>query len=409
MHIASHNIKCINEKYMEMLSPYGLKGLIYPISGAVQSCVSLAVNFGSFDTRIEGRSGMMTLPWGMAHFVEHYKFQNTQKNSASLFSATGAHANALTAYDRTVFFFKGHDNINDSLNILLERILAHDDVVNMQSIKDVICEEIILYSNDPVEKGRLLLMQELFPRHPVSVDIAGTEKLVQSVDQETVNSVLKSIYVPENMVLSMAGNVSGFEADALSADLPYINSATSRAIPKALLEIPNPPILRDKVIRLSLGMYTPGFLIGVRPRMTDLLPMAQKVLDEIFFDLIVGPASDLQLSWLKQGELGEELAIEVDYARDIGYTILTGVSKRSDKIFTDIKEKIHRVGTNGIPEKAFAKSRMAVWGKYVTYLDDGFEICNFLTSSFIYNSSVEDILGFISALTFEELNACQRQ
>ena len=90
-----------NEGFSKICHCSGLTIYMYPIINDIYSSAYLAVNYGSLDDYISKNEKISKLPQGVAHFIEHMLIENSSDNT-SLFSSTGAIANAYCTYDRTV-------------------------------------------------------------------------------------------------------------------------------------------------------------------------------------------------------------------------------------------------------------------------------------------------------------------
>lgn len=180
---------------------------------------------------------------GMAHFFEHLLFEGSENIGRGEFSNyienAGGTLNANTSHDRT-FYYEILPSNQMELGLWLEseRMLhAKVENVGIETQREVVKEERReMIDNQPY--GGLLeeTMVRAFEQHPYRWPLIGSmEHLNQATDQEFID-FYKKFYVPNNAVLSIAGDISLPEAKKLIKK--YFSS-----IPKGTNEIVRPTIV----------------------------------------------------------------------------------------------------------------------------------------------------------------------
>ena len=151
---------------------------------------------------------------GISHFLEHMLFEGTKKRPDSIIIANeiekyGAEFNAYTSSCRTAFFIK---IINKRLDIALD--ILSDMIANplfrkdkMEKEKKVILREIDMVTDDPRQHQWILFQKNLFEKHPTKNPTYGTIKTVRALDRKKLFDYYKKYYAPNNMILSIVGNV----------------------------------------------------------------------------------------------------------------------------------------------------------------------------------------------------------
>jgi predicted Zn-dependent peptidase len=71
----------------------------------------------------------------------------------------------------------------------------------------VILEELRMYLDSPADHVHTLFEEELWPRHPLGVDIAGTETSVRAITADDMRRHLDEHYLGTDLVITVAGNV----------------------------------------------------------------------------------------------------------------------------------------------------------------------------------------------------------
>ena len=98
--IKSHRI---NEEYIKVKHQSGLTILLYPMKGFNTAYALFGTKYGSIDNtfKTDSDDDFVTVPDGIAHFLEHKLFESEDGDAFTLFAKTGANANAFTSFDKT--------------------------------------------------------------------------------------------------------------------------------------------------------------------------------------------------------------------------------------------------------------------------------------------------------------------
>jgi len=191
------------------MQKYTLKNgitLIFEKNPSKSVAVEVMFKFGS---NFENRKTL-----GLAHFLEHMLFEGTKSRKSSREIANeiekyGGEFNAYTTGDRTSFFIK---IINKRFDIALD--ILSDMVSNpvfdskiIEKEKQVILKEINMVTDDPRLHQWILFQKTLFEKHPAKNPTYGTIETVKSFDRKHVADYYFSHYIPNNMIISVVGNV----------------------------------------------------------------------------------------------------------------------------------------------------------------------------------------------------------
>ncbi|GAA5415153.1 putative zinc protease Rv2782c [Paraliobacillus ryukyuensis] len=153
---------------------------------------------------------------GISHFLEHMFFKGTKthnaKEIAETFDAIGAQINAFTSKEYTCYYVKVLDTHKTEAMALLAEMFFHStfDQEEMEKEKNVILEEIRMVEDTPDDIVHDLLAEASFGQHALSYPILGTEQTLRSFTRQDLFDYKDRHYTPNNVVISVAGNV---EAD----------------------------------------------------------------------------------------------------------------------------------------------------------------------------------------------------
>lgn len=151
---------------------------------------------------------------GISHLIEHMLFKGTNKRKSTLeisqvIEGIGGEINASTSKEITHIYAKvpqkqfktAFDVLAD---IILNSVMREDD---LRKEKNVIIEEIKKYEDIPEELVEILLDRIMWKNHPLGRSVLGDEKSVSNIQRENLLSYKNRFYCPNNLVISVAGNI----------------------------------------------------------------------------------------------------------------------------------------------------------------------------------------------------------
>ncbi len=250
-----------------MLKPRTLKNgarvHVVPIEGTEATTLLVLFKVGS-----RNEHGKV---WGGSHFVEHLMFKGTKRRPKTIdisreLDRYGAEYNAYTGKDLTGYFVKIESGRIDVAVDLLHDMLFHSkfDATEMKREKKVIIEEIKMYEENPIMHIEDLLEEAMFTGHVLGKNIAGTATSVTDMTRADVIHYRDRYYVPENMVLVMAGKVPGSAMAKLQKTFGRVPAHALKRLDEPFAGAPSTSI-RARVqnkpleqIQVALGFPTAG-------------------------------------------------------------------------------------------------------------------------------------------------------
>ena len=150
---------------------------------------------------------------GLAHFVEHLVFKRTKRRSAYEIArdmeAVGGDLNAFTSRESTCFVTHSlREDLGLSLDVLADLVCRPVfDARDIAKEKSVVLQEIHM-SDDQLEDAIFDRYFELaYPESPLGQPILGTVKSIESMKRSTILDFHEKIYLPENIIVTVTGNV----------------------------------------------------------------------------------------------------------------------------------------------------------------------------------------------------------
>ncbi len=170
---------------------------------------------------------------GISHFIEHMTFKGTEKMSAMdiarKFDECGAISNAFTTKESTCFYFKCVDRYTEKCFDVLSDIFFNSvfDEEEIKREKNVVIDELNMGNDSGDDICFDLIASAAYGKRGLGATIIGTKKNIENFTQNDLKSYISKYYVSHNIVVTMAGNITMEEADALVVKymLPHFKKA----------------------------------------------------------------------------------------------------------------------------------------------------------------------------------------
>ncbi|MBQ3053571.1 MAG: insulinase family protein [Clostridia bacterium] len=152
--------------------------------------------------------------WGISHFIEHMLFKGTYfrsgKEIAEFTDGFGGQLNAYTYRDKTCYYVTAVDcYLKECFDILSDMIKnSRFDEKDIESEKAIVFEEMNMSEDNPEELADDLIDCVCFSSQSLGRNILGNEKSVSNINKALITEYMKYRYTTDNMVISVAGNIS---------------------------------------------------------------------------------------------------------------------------------------------------------------------------------------------------------
>jgi predicted Zn-dependent peptidase len=151
---------------------------------------------------------------GVSHFIEHMLFKGTRHYpNARLISeaieGVGGSFNGSTGKELTCYTARvPADQLPVVLHVLADMVrYPLFEAKEIEKERGVIIEELSATHDDPQEWCSLLVDQVMWPNLPLGRDDAGFIETVAQLQREQMLSYMHTHYLPNTLVLSIAGNI----------------------------------------------------------------------------------------------------------------------------------------------------------------------------------------------------------
>lgn len=206
-------IKDVGETVYEHVCSSGLTIYIWPYTLSEEISLSLTVKYGSIDTDFKVGGKTYHLPSGIAHFLEHIKFNEKSGVTAhDYYYKRGSYTNAYTTYDHTSYEVTCTKDLKDNLTHLLYFVLnPYFTKALVEKEKGIIVSESNMTLDNPYSLGYQKLMQNLYKYDKKRNLVTGLPDDINAITLEDAKAVFANFYHPSNMFLTITGNVNPYE------------------------------------------------------------------------------------------------------------------------------------------------------------------------------------------------------
>ena len=397
----------INQQYRQVKHSSGLDILLCPMEGYSTAYALFAAQVGSIDVtfKTEREDDFVTVPAGIAHFLEHKMFESLEGDAFVKYAKTGASANAFTSFDKTAYLFSCTSNFNESFEILLNQVTTpYFTKENVEKEQGIIAQEIHMYDDNPAWKVMFNLLGAMYHNNPVKVDIAGTVESIADIDADLLYRCYNTFYNLNNMVLILAGNFN--EVEALAIADKVLKPAEKITVSSAPVDEPREVL--KKSVEESFPISVPVFQIGFKGQSGDSVTNSIKqIYGEIIMDMICGESSDLYRKLYDTGVINSTFSSEMFGGRDFICCLFEGESREPMQIYDILCNEITRLRVEGLDRESFARCKKATYGRYVSVYCKPTSIAHFmLTSHFAGHRDVYECLELVTNVTFEQIVDC---
>ncbi|MDR2832993.1 MAG: insulinase family protein [Streptococcaceae bacterium] len=398
----------LKETLYEEVLPNGLKVFLLPKPDYNKVYGLFTTNYGSVDNEflpIDSEE-FIHVPDGIAHFLEHKLFEEEEGDVFQKFSLQGASANAFTSFTKTSYLFSTTDKVYENTKTLID-FVQHpyflEDSVERE--KGIIGQEIQMYQDDPNWRLFFGILQNLYPNHPLSVDIAGSIESINQITAQTLYACYHTFYHPSNMTLFVVGR---FDAKEMMTFIKE-NQASKEFAPIREIKRHLPklsPIIKHREIEMEVAR--PKFILGLRGE--DELPedkrelLKYKLSMNLFGQLLFGDTSSRYLNWYDEGLVDDSFDEEFSLDRMGHLFMVSGDSNTPKVALQEVTQLIENFESSPeMNEYTLELLKKRILGKSLQSLNSLEYIANQFSQSLFGDITLFDLPQIIKEITLEDV------
>lgn len=363
-------LKGLNEKIYVYHTKCGLPIYMWVNEKVSSMYASLSVKYGSINTKFKIGKKTYEVPNGIAHFLEHVKFNIDEETTAhDEFYKLGGDANAFTTFDYTSYIVFATNNKKENLEELLN--FVYNPFFTKKCIskeKGIIVEEANMGLDDPYSIVFFHSLLNTLQKSKYRNTITGTPDDVTSITLEDVKLVYDTFYHPENMFLTLTGNFNPYEMACLVED-----NLSKKKFGKYL----NPIIIKENEPKKVTTKYKEEYINVTYPRLKFSIKMDMsrfknyfslelKILTSLLFNINFGATSDFKDELMEKG-LIQNMNVTCDVYDDTFVVTINVTSNFKEEIIKKVKEKLENLS---ISELDFKRKKNATIATLILDYED---------------------------------------
>lgn len=353
-----------NIKFTEFDLPNGLHVILHEDHATPIVAVSVMYHVGS-----KNEDPQRT---GFAHFFEHLLFEGSENigrgEYMKMVQANGGQLNANTSQDRTYYYEVLPSNqLELGLWMESERMLhAKIDMTGVETQRKVVKEEKKQrYDNTPYGQLLNVVYENAFTKHPYRWSPIGKEQYIDQAKLEEFMNFYKTFYVPNNAVLSIAGDLDVNQAKEWITK--YFGD-----IPKGTGAIPRPTDVEpeqkaEKRVEFYDNVQLPAVIVAYHtPKMGTDDWYALQLLTQM---LSQGKSSRFQKEIVEQQQKGLAVGAFMIPNEDPGVAFMYGITNSGVKpaeLEKSMLAEVEKVKTGTISDEEYQKLMNQAENDFVT-------------------------------------------
>ena len=347
-------LKGLNEKIYVYNTKCGLPIYMWVNEKVSSMYASLSVKYGSIHTKFKIGKKTYEVPDGIAHFLEHIKFNIYEETTAQdEFYKLGGDANAFTTFDYTSYIVFATKNKKENLEELLN--FVYNPFFTKKSVakeKGIIVEEANMGLDDPYSIVFFHTLSNVLQKSKYRNTITGTPEDVNSINLEDVKLVYDAFYHPENMFLTITGNFNPYEMASVVED-NLSKKSFGKYLQPIVIKESEPKKVLEKYKEERINLTYPRVKICCKMDMNkfkDYSILELKILSNLIFNINFGATSDFRDELMEKG-LIQGMSVATDIYDDTFVISISVTTNFKDEVIKRIKDKLNDLQISDIDFK----------------------------------------------------------
>ncbi|SEO31448.1 Predicted Zn-dependent peptidase [Amphibacillus marinus] len=388
--------------------PNGLQVILVPKPEMTQTYGVFTTDYGSIDQTFIpiGSDEKITVPDGIAHFLEHKLFEKEDRDVFQDFTKIGASANAFTSFTKTAYLFSATSDINKNVEILLDFVQApYFSDQSVEKEKGIIAQEIQMYDDQPDWRSFFGVISAMYQEHPVKIDIAGTVESIQAITKEDLYTCYHTFYHPSNMVFTLVGQfepeqmIARIQANQAAKDFEQLNEL-KRFYPN------EPQSVSVKEAQIEMPVAVPRCMVGIKetPQRDPRSFIEDELLAEMILDYFYSKSGDYYQELYDLDLIDGSIGFETERQKQFAFSIIGGNSSKPDEFAEKVKEQLQTFALYKLSAKDFDRMKRKMIGDLLRDMNSVSDIANQVSQYHIMEIDYFELLPILEQLTVEKAN-----
>lgn len=386
----------------------GLQVYILPKLGFEKTYGLFTTRFGAVDTTFVpiNETEMIKVEDGIAHFLEHKMFDMKDGDASDKFAELGASTNAFTSSSRTAYLFNTTSNETKCIELLLDFVQSLD--ISEESVereKGIIGQEIKMYDDDPDWRVYFGSIENLYQKHPVAIDVAGTIETVNKTTKEMLEKCYNTFYHPSNMMLFVVGNIDPNEViEIIRKNQQQKEFKLADKIVCLTNEEPKEINEAEKELKMDVDMSKIIISIKINDILTDAKAKLKRELSmNMLFDLLFSKSSQLYTKWLEEGVINTSFSANFTQERDYAFIQMGGDSDNPDELKNTVLDFIRNINDIKIEEEDFKRIQRKNIGNFINLFNSPEGIANLFSRYYFEGTIAMNLVDEVAKITIDDL------
>ena len=360
----------LEEKIYEYTTKNGLKVYMW-VNEKVNGCfASLSVKYGSIHTKFKVGKKVYTVPNGLAHFLEHIKFNMKEDVTAhDEFIKIGGDSNAFTTFKYTSYIVFATQNKIENLNLLLDFVYNPYFTKKMISKeKGIIVEEANMSNDDPYSKIFYDNLKNVLQKSNYRNLITGEVEDIKEISLDDVEIVYDTFYHPKNMFLTITGNFNPYEmAKTVEDNLAKKEFGEFQEVD--IISESEPKKVTKDYIEENVGITYPRVKYSLKipiNKFKNVEMVDLKLLCDLILNINFGSTSEFRSDLILKG-LVTSMGYSLDIYEEYLVITITANTNYQDEVIKLIREKFDNLE---VDEKDIVRKRNAAIATLILDYED---------------------------------------
>ena len=360
----------LEEKIYEYTTKNGLKVYMWA-NEKVNGCfASLSVKYGSIHTKFKVGKKVYTVPNGLAHFLEHIKFNMKEDVTAhDEFIKIGGDSNAFTTFKYTSYIVFATQNKIENLNLLLDFVYNPYFTKKMISKeKGIIVEEANMSNDDPYSKIFYDNLKNVLQKSNYRNLITGEVEDIKEISLDDVEIVYDTFYHPKNMFLTITGNFNPYEmAKTVEDNLAKKEFREFQEVD--IISESEPKKVTKDYMEENVGITYPRVKYSLKipvNKFKNVETIDLKLLCDLILNINFGSTSEFRSDLILKG-LVTSMGYSLDIYEEYLVITITANTNYQDEVIKLIREKFDNLE---VDEKDIVRKRNAAIATLILDYED---------------------------------------
>lgn len=305
---------------------------------------------------------------GISHFIEHMLFKGTPSRKpidiTRAIEGRGGNFNACTGEESTCYYaHMPYEYLNEAMDIIFDMYLnATIPDEEFEREKQVVLEEIKMYSDEPDAVALENLQRGLFPKNRLGASVAGSAKSLVPLKPDDLRRYIATHYAPSRTVAVVVGRFD--EEKALEAISRNIAKCRYKATGFANVKGVDFSIAPIREISVSKDIQQTQIALGYRTfGINDKRKYAASVLDSIMGK---GMSSRLFQEVREKRGLSYDISSRMQFFTDAGmFTITAGIDpKKESSTIKTVDKEIDKIRSKKVSSAELKRIKEFMLGNF---------------------------------------------